>query len=83
MERWKSKSWKEADERDDHEFLEIEKEIYLDLSPHMVEKMKSEEEATEEGEKVDPIDVDDDSSTKKDVVRAVETNQMNLTMTMM
>ena len=86
MERWKSKSWKEADERDDHEFLEIEKEIYLDLFPHMVEEMKSEEEATEEtkeGEKADPIDVDDDSSTKEDIVRAMETNQMNLTMTMM
>ena len=86
LERWKSKSWKEADERDDHEFLEIEKEIYLDLFPHMVEEMKSEEEATEEtkeGEKADPIDIDDDSSTEEDVVRAVETNQMNLTMMMM
>ena len=69
MECWKSKSWKEADERDDHEFLEIEKEIYLDLFPHMVEEMKSEEEATEEtkeGEKVESIDVDDDSSTEEE-----------------
>ena len=69
MECWKSKSWKEADECDDHEFLEIEKEIYLDLFPHMVEEMKSEEEAmeeTKEGEKADPIDVDGDSSTEED-----------------
>ena len=52
----------------------------------MVEEMESEEEATEEtkeGEKADPIDIDDDSSTKEDVVRAMETNQMNLTMMMM
>jgi len=48
LQRWRDKSWKECDERDDKEFLEIEKEIYLEHFPNMVEQVKSEEEVQEE-----------------------------------
>ena len=46
--RWKSNDWKENEERDDKEFLEIEKSIYMELFPNAIDSMKSEEEELKE-----------------------------------
>ena len=50
MDRFKANSWDEKDERDDTEFLEIEKEIYLKtFFPHMKELVAEESEGEGDG----------------------------------
>jgi len=39
LQRWRDTSWDEREERDDKEFLEIEKEIYFKLFPNMTEQI--------------------------------------------
>ena len=54
MKRWRENDWKEAEERDANEFLELEKEIYLEKFPRNKEiffnddKLKVEEEEVKE-----------------------------------
>ena len=45
MERWKKNDWTENEERDDKEFLDIEKSIYLEFFPNVIDDDKSEGEA--------------------------------------
>ena len=48
LERWKAKDWKEKDERDDKEFLEVEKEIHLKMFPENAKLMREEERTEDE-----------------------------------
>ena len=64
LERWKANDWKENDERDDKEFLEVEKEIYLKMFPERAKLM--------EGEEPKKDDSDGDGSGDEDEVEVVE-----------
>jgi len=68
LQRWSDKDWTESDEHNDKEFLEIEKEIYLEHFPNMVEQFKSEKEVSREtsikGGKA--IEVDSESDGESD-----------------
>jgi len=43
LERWRSKDWKVNEERDDQEFLEVEKAIYLTMFPECAKFLEEEE----------------------------------------
>ena len=67
LDRWKAKSWTEKEERDDKEFLELEKELYAEQFSHAgqqfldeIDNDNGEEEQTEEGD-------NDDSSVEEEV----------------
>jgi len=70
MDRFKTNSWDEKDERDDTEFLEIEKEIYLKTFPHMKELVDEESEGEGDGanEKGDGgvIEINDGESSESE-----------------
>ena len=51
LKRWREDSWDEDENRDDQEFLELEKEIYLKEMPHNAELFEGEEEAEKEEQK--------------------------------
>ena len=76
LQRWRDKSWQEGDERDDKEFLEIEKEIYLKHFPNMVEQAKSEEEVQQENNKNEneTVEVDNESDDDSSESSEAETN---------
>ena len=52
MKRWRENDWKEAEERDANEFLELEKEIYLEKFPRNKEIFFNDDELKEEEEEV-------------------------------
>ena len=64
LERWKANDWKENDERDDKEFLEVEKEIYLKMFPERAKLM--------EGKEPKEDDSDGDGGEDEDEVEVVE-----------
>ena len=48
MERWKARSWDGNDVRDNREFFEVEKEIYLEMFPQSAKLFKEEVEEEED-----------------------------------
>ena len=64
LERWKADDWKENDERDDKEFLEVEKEIYLKMFPERAKLM--------EGKEPKEDDSDGNGSGDEDELEVVE-----------
>ena len=67
MERYKNKDWDEAEERDTRDFLDLEKEIYNNQFPHLMdlfeeeddeEEMKSDDSNNKGKEKIVDVDVD-------------------------
>ena len=64
LKRWRADDWDEKEDRDYREFLELEKEIYLEMYPQHAELFEDEEEEVEEEQS--------EGKNKKDVELAEE-----------
>ena len=58
IERWRKDDWNENDDRDDREFLSVERKIYKEMYPHGT-RMLEEEEAEEETEEEEELEAEE------------------------
>ena len=67
MQRWKDNDWDEKDDRDDKEFLDVEKEIWMEMFPDSVHLLHEDEIEEEEDNDVVELNSTSDSSDSKGV----------------
>ena len=77
LKRWKENDWDELEERDTKKFLELEKEIYLEMFPHNASLFENNNEDEEECDQVaksnnkwkrnsiEEVEIDDSSDSEE------------------
>ena len=67
LKRWKENDWDEKEDRDSRDFLELEKEIYLEMHPQNADLFEDEEEEVEKEQAEEKKKKDGEQAKKKKV----------------